>query len=1243
MFEITGNDIASLGDADLRILVFRLAVAELRANGAPLSSVTAGGDQDAADGGIDVRVACPVELKAPDFVPRRYTGFQVKKSDMPAGAIRDEMRPKGVLRNSIRELADAAGAYVIVSAQGSVTETRLAERREAMCEALHDIPSASQFHTDFYDRNRLATWVDQYPGICAWVRAQIGRPLSGWSGISTWMGTSANPEPYLFNEKACLIDEGSRKHENLTISEGIERLRVALRQSKQCIRLIGLSGLGKTRLVQALFENGVGETPLDSSLGVYTDYSEVTNPTARDMARDLIARRQRAILVVDNCNPETHAELARLCASKTSEVSLITVEYDVRDDEPEHTDVFRLQSSSLELVAEWIKGAFPAISQLDRDRIAGFSDGNFRVARAIAQTLKKGETLGRLKDRQLFERIFQQSKGPNQELLQAAQDLSLLYSIDGEDVSNEGELSRVGAIRGVSPSRLYESLVEMRKRGVVQARGRFRAILPQAIANPLAADAIDRIPAILFDQFCAGLTARMLKSVARRLGFLHDSSAAQQAVARWLCPDGPIGDLFSTGGENFSIVESIAPVAPEAVLTRIENRPDLLVGRSWIGLVKAIGYEASLFDRVAMLLAPIAGAEQESNNLNATRNVFSELFRCMLSGTQAKPEQRRLVIRKLASSSDETLRKSATIALTASLETGGYMCSPIHDFGARPRDFGWSPESWNDVTNWFQEAILLVIDIVPDSEARILIARQVRGVWQYPSCLETLEKIASTFVQKQPWIEGWIAVRATLRYDREKMSEEVRTRLERLAEQLKPLDLLHRARAVVFNRTNHGWDFIDGEDDDVRAGLEKADKIAEDLGRAFAKEHSLRAEFVVELLAESQALRAFQFGRGLATAVDDHSKLWRELVTAYERAEIQRRNPTVLCGFLHGVHECAPPVASEILEAAVDNSHLARILPRLQASAKIDAEGIARLRNGIAKGGVVANDFFAIANGHVSQSPSEELVALLEDLSALTGGVEVAIEILHMHLFRKHDGDHLPAPVLIAVGRYLLGRVQYAKERAQHDYTVHELILICFSGETARGDAIAFCTKLYMAMVNYSIYSLDVYQTLEALFQTQPRVALDAFLLAPPPKYSVSIFDRLYRQGTPVEAVGAAILKEWADLDPNFRYPLLGKQLRMFGSERDQKEHEISNLFLSVMAHAPNKRLFLGDFHDRLHPRSWSGSLSDIFSHRKGKLMSILGSHGPELSAWIHEGIPELERWIERDREMDRSGEERFE
>src|SRR5262245_21818386 len=95
VLDISGNDIAQLSDGDLRSLVARLCEAEMRRQGFPTSAVTAGGQQEAKDGGIDVRVALPASALINGYVARPATGFQVKKSDMPPKAIGEEMRPKG--------------------------------------------------------------------------------------------------------------------------------------------------------------------------------------------------------------------------------------------------------------------------------------------------------------------------------------------------------------------------------------------------------------------------------------------------------------------------------------------------------------------------------------------------------------------------------------------------------------------------------------------------------------------------------------------------------------------------------------------------------------------------------------------------------------------------------------------------------------------------------------------------------------------------------------------------------------------------------------------------------------------------------------------------------------------------------------------------------------------------------------------------------------------------------------------
>jgi len=165
MFEISGDDIALLNDTDLRALIGRLCEAELRRQGHPVSHVTWGGSQTAKDGGLDVHVALPPGTSVSGFVPRTETGFQVKKPDMPRAEILGEMKPGGAVRPVIIDLAKASGAYIIVSATGPTAHSALKNRKEAMAEAIEGIANASKLALDFYDRNRVATWLRDHPAL----------------------------------------------------------------------------------------------------------------------------------------------------------------------------------------------------------------------------------------------------------------------------------------------------------------------------------------------------------------------------------------------------------------------------------------------------------------------------------------------------------------------------------------------------------------------------------------------------------------------------------------------------------------------------------------------------------------------------------------------------------------------------------------------------------------------------------------------------------------------------------------------------------------------------------------------------------------------------------------------------------------------------------------------------------------------------------------------------------------------
>ncbi len=671
MFDVTPDDIKQLNDIDLRELVGRLCEAELVSRGLSAAAVTWGGNQTAADGGLDVRVALPPGVSIEGFVPRPSTGFQVKTPDMPRAAILAEMRLAGAIRPVIQELADKAGAYVIVSSKGSTTDSALRNRQDALREALDGVANADQLHTDFYDRTRLATWVRRYPGLITWVKERVGRALVGWRPYGPWSGEAEDVDAeYLLDDKLRLHLGRHRDAPAQSVAHAIDELRDELAQPGKIVRLVGLSGVGKTRLVQALFDARIGSRALPPSLAVYTNLSDDPDPQPTGLASDLIANRTRAVLIVDNCPPDLHRRLSDLCSGQTSTVSVLTVEYDVRDDQPEGTHVVTLDTSSPELIEKLIRRRYPHVSQVDARTIAEASGGNARIAVALAETVERSDTIAGLSNDELFQRLFRQRQDPDNALLLAAQACSLVYSFQGEALAGEeAEIPRLASLAGQAAAETYRHVGELLRRDLVQQRGVWRAVLPHAIANRLAARALEDTPYDLINQqLVNGGTERLARSFSRRLSFLHDHPKAVAIVERWLAPDGLLGDVTALNDLGRAMFENVAPVLPEAALAALERagnqHPDVatMVWRRHRSLLRSLAYDPPLFERSVQLLARAATQSTDEREAKEASDTFVSLFTIYLSGTHATIEQRLGVIERLLRSGEA---KARTLGLAA--------------------------------------------------------------------------------------------------------------------------------------------------------------------------------------------------------------------------------------------------------------------------------------------------------------------------------------------------------------------------------------------------------------------------------------------------------------------------------------------------------------------------------------------------------------------------------------------------
>ena len=468
IFSIDVKDIQNLNDGQARELVARLCRAELRGKGISQAAVTWGGDQRAKDGGVDVRVDIDPTTGISGYVKNDRCAFQVKAENFSKGKIPAEMAPLNILRPAIVDLATDGGAYVIVSTRDSLSDKSLASRVKAMTQCLVDRGLPASTLVDFYDCRKLVDWIEQHAAIANWVRHVSGKPLIGWKPYSPWAyrEVDVNAE-YLIDARVKVFvpdaDEGS------DVQNAINRLRGDLTRNAS-VRIVGLSGVGKTRLVQALFDKRVITTnpALDADNVLYADLSDNPTPQPIAMLDALVLDGADCVVIVDNCGPDVHCKLTEIARRPGCKVRIVTIEYDIRDDLPEGTIFYRLEGSSDDVIKELLKRRFAVLSDNDLDKIAEFSDGNARVAFALASTTETKGELARLQDADLFKRLFEQKNVSNEQLSRNAQVASLLYSFDGEDILPNSELAILASLAEVSIVAFIRDIAELQRRGLAR-------------------------------------------------------------------------------------------------------------------------------------------------------------------------------------------------------------------------------------------------------------------------------------------------------------------------------------------------------------------------------------------------------------------------------------------------------------------------------------------------------------------------------------------------------------------------------------------------------------------------------------------------------------------------------------------------------------------------------------------------------------------------------------------------------
>lgn len=659
------------------------------------------------DGGIDARVRAADETTGDPsdaWLPHGNSAWQYKSGKCPsANTLKDEEFSKSEVIAAI----ERGDTYCFVTAQ-SITAKKQEEIRDAIEACYRE--RGQEPRCRVYTATELAEWAREHLAIA---HRHFGLALAGWQPFEQW--SQARQFRNTFHP-----DESRR--------EIIDAVRAAISSDDRIVRILGHSGVGKTRAVmEAVRTDGLRERVL--YLGDAAEYDpqffwhlQQNNPDGS------------GILVVDECTADIYPQLRDLAEGLPTGFTMIAIgplEYRAAG------GALELGQLGIDELTSILEDFAPQLTEAERRAIAARCGGSPKLLVALAREIASGrdtirgwEEVERSRDvvEYLNERLFPvDNASPAAKVMRA---LSLFTRLGwSDDVAVEGRT--VMDFFRVDWDVAREAADELVERGVISKRGRFLYPTPDVLANYLTRKTIRVRGAADLNELFGSLPEGAQRSFAERLRQLGDDPETRGVVEEIVGGAGFFSSLEVLNDRATArLLRLLAPAYPESTLTQLErilnsaDRDSLLdfgVGRRDVmWALEDLAWWREHFPAAARLIRRLAWAENEEIANNAT-GIWQRLFQVMLGGTAAPFEERLPILREALHADDPAMRRLGVLALGAALQTGQIMRvgGPPEDTGRLPPE-EWRPRTyaeWGEIIRGCLEELEAALDD-PDAAVR---------------------------------------------------------------------------------------------------------------------------------------------------------------------------------------------------------------------------------------------------------------------------------------------------------------------------------------------------------------------------------------------------------------------------------------------------------------------------------------------------------------------------------------------
>ena len=1256
-FEVVSTDIESLDAHQLTTLLHDLLIFEAAELGLPKAHVSVGLNIDIPDGGEDglLEWAGPPDPSLSNWLAAHSNLLQAKATIMgPAKCAEEMVDADGNLKPRIQRVVDAGGAYILFYGR-RCTGQMITEREDAIrSRVLASVgeEKARQLTIRVYGAEKIAEWTGQYAPAIVYVLRCLGRSLPvSFQRWTDWKGEwdAAHPDPLVFHHP------GSRL--------ALDSLRTHLDQDGSVARLVGLSGLGKSRLALETFAPPADTATSPRQLALSKQCIYVKDGADRerevvDALRELKARRVRAIVVVDECPLALHDKLAPVVSTSGSLLSLLTLDFEP-DSEPRsrHCRFIRLMYLSNAETDELLRSTHPHLSPDIASRIVSFARGFPRMVEFLAAAAATTEPrLWDLGPRDVFKNHVVRRAENKEELYAVAKALALFaqVAIYG-DYAEQLNVIASEFCGGLAPSDVHTHIRNLERAGIVYRRGDYVRVTPPPLAWWLASEWWDDCHEAKAGAILSGTVVpqEMVDALLDHLRRLAGHAAIERMVNKILGADSPFvarEQINSASGSR--LMSSLAEVHPKATcraLTRalahlsIAEAKQIDEGRrNLVWAAQKLAWWRETFAEAAWLLLLFGAAENETWGNNATAE-FKKLFHLHLAGTQQPAFQRLAVIERGLRSGIPEIEHLSVEALVSAFRASDFgRTGGVESQGLGMPSEDWRPSTWNEVWEYWRAASQLIEPYLTRADSlgatvRDGLARRARGVVRAGG-LEILEHvIARVRSAGLPWPEMLGSFREAQKYEKSQLSPATLERLKIVEEQLAPTSLRERLHHIV---SLPDW----GEIDETAGGgvTLMAETRAKDLGHELAAVGSAIVDHFPALLRGEQR-QAFVFGEALGSASTSPLELLRRGSQAWLDVPVDVRNSALLMGLCRAAsqrdHGATHAYAREQL-GEESLRHLALDLIRAAGPEEVDISAVStQIRNGSLQSRRMLPFTLGRALERIPEGTLTEFLEACRDRDP--EGARVALELLGMRVFREQIPDGLrPITMSLLVDRRLLTRTSISNTTSDLHYkTLAEAVL----GWGVDANYIRQLTAFVLqACQSDAFEDRTVQEILVRLLKSYPELAwqemkgaiededwANATLI----RLVVGGFDKSHVDL--VSLVGMPELLRWCAAERRAA-PLVASMTDPIGDASTNAPFgRWSQIALELLDHHGTNADLLQNLSARIHSGTWSGSAIPRLEKHLAAFEQLLVHPSPAVVKWAAEEVTSLHARIEREKKRE--------